>query len=161
MRILRDVLAATIAMSAVACAGPKVDIAAETAALDARSKGVSAAEAAKDREGALSYWEADAIMQPAGMPQLQGRDAISAVYRTFMDSSGLKSFEGRSSGFTIAQSGDLAYETGVNRMTFSTPKGDVLDVGKYIAVWRKTDGTWYIAALSFTSDAPAPVSAPK
>ena len=61
------------------------------------------------------------------------------------------------SNTSVAQSGDLAYETGVNRMMFTTPQGDVLDVGKYLAVWKKVDGVWYVAALSFTSDARAPM----
>jgi hypothetical protein len=30
-------------------------------------------------------------------------------------------------------------------------------MGKYLAVWKKIDGEWYAAALSFTSDAPTPV----
>jgi hypothetical protein len=52
---------------------------------------------------------------------------------------------------------NLAYETGVNRYTFATPKGDVLDVGKYLLVWKKVAGKWYIAAISASSDAPSPV----
>ena len=157
----RQVLSFPALLCAIACAQPKVDIAAETTALKARIEAVAAAEAAKDREKALTFWATDAIVQPAGMPQIQGREAISNLYETFFDSLGMKSFEGKSSGFTVAQSGDVAYETGVNRTVFTTPKGDVLDVGKYMAVWKKIDGVWYIAALSVTSDAPAPVPVPK
>lgn len=51
----------------------------------------------------------------------------------------------------------MAYEYGVNRMIFTGPEGDLLDVGKYLAIWKKIDGEWYVAALSFTSDSPAPV----
>ncbi len=29
------------------------------------------------------------------------------------------------------------------------------EYGKYLMVWKKTDGVWNIAAISFTSDAPA------
>jgi hypothetical protein len=38
--------------------------------------------------------------------------------------------------------------------------GDLLDVGKYLAIWKKIDGEWMVAALSFTSDAaePSPIS---
>ncbi len=145
---------------AAACSQPAVDITAETAALRARSEGVSTAEAAKDRAKALTFYVPDAVVQPAGMPQLQGQEAIGHMYQVFFDSSGIKSFEGKSSGFVVAAAGDLAYETGVNRMVFATPKGDVLDVGKYLAVWKKSNGTWLIAALSFTSDAPAPTPVP-
>jgi len=152
---------AVVALSGSGCAAPTVDVAAEENVVRARSEGISAAEAAKNVDKALTFWAPDAVVQPAGAPQIQGHDALLKLYRQVFDSSGLKTFSGKSSGVVVAASGDLAYETGVNRMTFATPKGDVLDVGKYLAVWRKTNGTWYVAALSFTSDAPAPVPAPK
>lgn len=34
--------------------------------------------------------------------------------------------------------------------------GDLVDKGKFLAVRKKIDGDWVVAALSFTSDAPAP-----
>jgi hypothetical protein len=42
-------------------------------------------------------------------------------------------------------------------MAFAGPEGDLLDVGKYLAVLKKVDDEWFVVALSFTSDAPAPV----
>jgi ketosteroid isomerase-like protein len=145
----------------VACGAPKVDMAAEVNAVRARSEAVSAAEAAKDREKALTFWTADAIVQPAGAPQIQGREAIDKLYRQIFDSTGLKTFSGKTSTIVVSEGGDLAYETGVNQLTFGTPKGDVLDVGKYLIVWKKTDGVWSVAAISFTSDAAAPVPVAK
>lgn len=138
-------------------AAPKVDTIAEGDAVRVRSEGIAAAEAAMDREKSLTFWAKDAIVQPAGAPQITGHDAISALYKQFFEASGMKTFSGTTSQITVAASGDLAYETGVNRMTFGSPKGDLLDVGKYLTVWKKVDGGWYVAALSFTSDAPAPV----
>lgn len=158
---VRTLLAAAIACSFAACAPPKVDLAAEEAAIRSRSEALAAAEAAKDREKALTFWLPDAVAHPAGAPQVQGRDAIDKLYRQFFDSIGMKSFSSRISGIVVAQSGDMAFDTGVNRMVFGTPGGDVIDIGKYLAVWKKSDGLWYLAALSFTSDAPAPVPVPK
>lgn len=135
---------------------PQVDIAAETAAVHARSEAVVAAEAAQDAEASTAFWAPDAIVQPAGSPQLQGRDAVLALYREFFESGTLKDFSGTTSHMEVAASGDLAFEYGVNRMVLAGPEGDLLDIGKYLAVWKKIDGEWYIAALSFTSDAPAP-----
>ncbi len=145
----------------VACGAPRVDATAAVNAVRARSEALAAAEAAKDRETALTFWAADGIVQGAGAPQVQGRDAIGMLYRQIFDSSGLKAFSGKASRIVVSDRGDLAYETGVNRMTFGTPTGDVLDIGKYLMVWKKTDGVWYAAAISFTSDAPAPVPVPK
>lgn len=142
-----------------ACSGPRVDVAAETAAVRARGQAIAAAEAAQDIEGALAFWAQDAIAQPAGAPQVQGLDAIRALYNSFFGTGQLKEFEGTTSHLEVSQGGDLAYEYGVNRVVLAGPTGDLLDVGKYLVVWKKIDGEWYIAALSFTSDAPAPVAA--
>jgi len=153
-----QILAVTCcAASVVACAGPRVDVAAETAAVRARSEGIAAAEAAQDTEAALAFWAPDAVAQPAGAPQVQGREAIRALYEQFFGSGQLKEFEGTASHLVVSQGGDLAYEYGVNRMVFIGPDGDLLDIGKYLAVWQKIDDEWYVAALSFTSDAPAPL----
>jgi hypothetical protein len=42
-------------------------------------------------------------------------------------------------------------------MVYPGTQGDLLDIGKYLVVWRKVKGEWYVAALSVSSDAPAPV----
>lgn len=140
-----------------ACSGPRVDVAAETAAVRARSQALAAVEASQNTEGALAYWAQDAIVQPAGAPQIQGREAVRALYNSFFGGGQLKKFEGTTTQLQVSQGGDLAYEYGVNRMVLAGPKGNLLDVGKYLVVWKKIDGEWYVAALSFTSDAPAPV----
>lgn len=142
-----------------ACSGPRVDVPGETAAVRARSQAVAAAEAAQNTEAALAFWAADAIAQGAGSPQIQGREAIRTLYSSFFGTGRLKQFQGTTSHLEVSQAGDLAYEYGVNRFVFAGPDGDLLDVGKYLVIWKKIDGEWYIAALSFTSDAPAPVPA--
>jgi len=139
---------------------PSVDAKAEEATLRARSDSLQAAEAAMDQSRAITFWAPDAVIQPAGSPQIDGHDAIAATYKAYFETMNLKALIGKTSKLTISESGDLAYEIGVNHMTFGTPKGDMLDVGKFLIVWKKTNGTWYVAALSFTSDAAAPVPAP-
>ena len=139
------------------CGGPQVDVAAELEAVRARSVGVVAAEEAQDIATALTFWADDAIAQPAGAPQVQGKAALRELYGQFFETGQLKEFAGTTSHLAVSASGDLAYEYGVNRMVFAGPDGDLLDMGKYLAVWKKIDGEWFIVALSFTSDAPAPV----
>ncbi len=143
----------------VGCTGPRVDVADELAAVRARSEAVVAAESALDTEAALAFWAEDAVVQPAGSPQIQGHEAIRALYNSFFDSGPLKEFEGTTSHLDVSQAGDLAYEYGVNRMVLAGPDGDLLDMGKYLLVWKKVAGEWYVAALSFSSDAPQPVPA--
>jgi uncharacterized protein (TIGR02246 family) len=134
-------------------AAPQVDVTAEVEAIRARSAGLVAAEVAQDAALSTSFYAPDAISQPAGSPQLQGRDAIHELYGHFF-SGMLKDFEGITTHIDVAASGDLAWEYGSNHMVLNGPDGDLLDVGKYLAVWKKMDGEWYIAALSFSSDAP-------
>lgn len=141
---------------AAGCTGQRVDTAADTVALRARNDGVEAAEAAQNTEAALAFWADSAIVQPAGAPQIQGRDAIRKLYNSFFGSGQLKKFEGAVTDLQVSQGGDLGYGYGVNRMLLAGPKGDLLDVGKYLIVWKKINGQWYIVALSFTSDTPAP-----
>lgn len=151
--LLTGVLAVT-----VACGGPRIDLAAEGAAVRARSQAAAAAEAARDREKALTFWALDPIVQPDRAPQIQGREAIDKLYRQVFDEIGLKAFTGTAGTIAVGESGDIAYETGVNRLVFTSPSGDLLDMGKYLAVWKKIDGTWMISALAFSSDAAAPVA---
>ena len=154
----RAAMTVSTLLAFTACsAGSRTDAAVVEAALHARSDSLQAAESAKNRDLAITFWAPDAIIQGAGSPQVEGREKISALYKVYFEGIGLKSMEGKPTHITVSQSGDLAYEIGVNRFTFSSPKGDLLDVGKYLLVWKKTNGIWYVAALSFTSDAAAPV----
>ena len=120
----------------------------------ARSRELVAAEVAQDTEAALAFWAEDGVAQPAGTPQVKGLDEIRALYDGFFRQ--IKRFESIPSHLEVSQGGDLAYEYGVNRIVVSGPEGDLLDLGKYLVVWKKIDGEWFVAALSFTSDAGAP-----
>ncbi|MFL5500937.1 MAG: YybH family protein [Gemmatimonadaceae bacterium] len=130
-------------------------VAAESA-LHQRSEGLQAAETALDGDKAIAFWADDAVVQPAGSPAVVGKAAILNLYHEFFATMGVKELVGTPSRLSMAQSGDLAYETGVNRIVIHTPGGDLLDMGKYLIVWKKVGGQWYVGALSFTSDAAAP-----
>jgi ketosteroid isomerase-like protein len=130
---------------------PEVDIEAVKADLRARSQAAVAAEEAFDWEAAVTFFAPDFIVQPANGPQIQGRKAQLELYRTFPK---MTEFEGTTTAIIPAKSGDMAYEYGVNRFIFETPDGPAEDFGKYLAVWTKIDGEWFIAALSFSSNTP-------
>jgi ketosteroid isomerase-like protein len=117
----------------------------------ARSEAVVAAEEAFDWETAVTFFAPDVIVQPANAPQYQGREAHLEVYRTFP---AMLEFDGRTTAIVPAASGDMAYEYGVNHFVFDTPDGPVPDSGKYLVVWQKLEGEWYITAFSFSGDTP-------
>ncbi len=133
------------------------DFASAERALHERSDDFQRTESALDAVRAAAFWAEDAVVQPAGTPSVVGRPAVLALYRQFFGPMGVKELKGTATRLVIARSGDLAYETGINRIVIGTPAGDLLDVGKYLLVWRKIAGEWYVSTLSFTSDAPAPV----
>ncbi len=142
-------------VAATGCARDHVDVAALAQEIEARGKACVEAEAAKDIERALGCYAEDAILQPPGSPQIQGRDQIRGAFAKFF--TGLKTYAGTLSHIEVSQAGDVAFAYGVGRAVYTTPQGDVLDVSKSLAILKKINGNWYITALSFSSDAPAPV----
>ncbi len=144
------------ATSIVACAAPRVDMEAELEAVRARSAGIVAAESAFDIDGSLAFWAPDGVLLPADGPPAVGREAVRALFEQFFGP-GVKSFGSTTTYTEVSERGDMAWEYGVNRLVLTTPDGDLFDLGKYLATWRKIDGEWFIASVSFSSDAPAPV----
>ena len=138
------------------CESSTVDNAAEIEAVRARSVAISAAEAAKEIETILTYWADDAIVQVNGAPQINGKDAVSELVRNYFAQ--VKEFKGTSSHIEVSAAGDLAYEFGVNRVVLPGPTGDLLAMGKYLLIWKKIEGEWYVSAISVTDDNPSPVA---
>lgn len=140
------------------CANQLPDIAKETEAVQAASKAVTAKEEAQDIPGSVAFYTDDGIVQMNGLPMVKGKKAIAGLYhQLFTGDNSIKSFTGGFTHIEVSKSGDMAYETGINRILLKTPKGDMLDMGKYLLVWKKVNGNWLVAAICATSDAPAPV----
>jgi uncharacterized protein (TIGR02246 family) len=153
------ILSMAFALNACAAApNPAVDLAKEEADVRARSAEIVAAEAAKDVEAAVTFFLDDAIIQVPNEPLLQGRDEVHQLY-TRMAALPYTDLSSGAVDVEVAASGDMAFEHGINRLTFPSPEGPWTDVGKYLLVWRKVNGQWRIAALSFSSDAPPSASA--
>lgn len=154
MRFHRIVVTAA-AVLLCACNGPAVDIEAERAAIRARGEALVAAESAMDTNAALEFWAPQGLAQGHGMPQTQGRDELAAMYAGFFGA--VTEFGSTTTAIDVSSGGDMAWEYGINRAVIAGQEGRLLDMGKYVAVWRKIDGTWYVVAVAFSSDAPAPV----
>ncbi len=138
-----------------ACDRSGIDLAAEKDALEEIALELVAAEASRDLEAVMSYWSEGAVAQINGVPQVNGKDAIRELMHSMLSS--FKEFEGTTTHIEMASSGDFAYEYGVNRLVFTAEEVDLLAMGKYLAVWRKIDGSWRLAALSVTNDEAVPI----
>jgi ketosteroid isomerase-like protein len=152
-------MGATLLLALAACAPaapPAPDLAAVEAEVRGASQSLTKAEEAKDIDAAMGYWAADAIVQPADAPQVQGADAIRALYDQYFNQMPLQEFEGTTTAISVASGGDMAWEHGVNRFVMNAPNGPQTVMGKYLAVWGKHDGAWKVAALAISNDAPPP-----
>jgi len=134
----------------------KLNLNEEQQVIHQRSKELVAYETDKNIDAALSFYAEDAIIQPANSVQVQGKKAIANLYNQVFENAPIKEFSGSTTQIVIAQCGDLAYEYGVNRIVLSADGADYLDMGKYMVIWKRLDNKWYVAALSFSSDAPEP-----
>ena len=118
-------------------------------------QGLLNAERSRDLEATLSYYAPDAVVHAEGQPRVQGAEEIRTFYRTFFDQVPFSDFRVVPRALVIADSGDMAYDSGDNLLTINTPAGPQQITSKYLAVWRKLRGEWKIAALSITSDQPS------
>ncbi len=101
--------------------------------------------AAQDRDvdRVVSFWADDAIVLPPGSPAVAGKAAIREFVAKSFQTPGF-SISWKTATVAVSRSGDIAYTTGTNRVTFSTPDGKQVTVeGKAVAVWRREkDGAW-------------------
>ena len=143
-----------VASACTPAEAPGPSLAEIEAEVRARSEAVVAAEMSGDYDAAVSFFAPDAVIQMANAPQIQGRETLLALYHEVLGAT--LEFEGTATRIVPAASGDLAYEYGINRFVFETPDGPAEDMGKYLVVWQKTEGEWYVAAIAVSSDAPPP-----
>src|SRR5262245_43698388 len=95
-----------------------------------------------DLERTLSYWSDDATLLPPGSPPLVGKDAIRAYVAESLRMPGFH-ISWKTTDVTVAASGDLAYGTGTNRVSFTGPDGKPVTIeGNAVTVWRKDPAGW-------------------
>jgi ketosteroid isomerase-like protein len=110
------------------------------------------AEKRKDVETAMRYWGDNAVLHAEGAPAVRGQADIRKAYADFFAAP--MTFDSAKIGeIRVANSGDLAYETGVNHFTMTAGNKKTPATGKYLAVWgRRPDGTWVVESIAVTND---------
>jgi len=144
---------------AAACqpAPPKVDTAAEEAAIRAQVTAFNAAVAAYDGPALAAIYTPDAILLAPNQGRLQGTADITQFFQ------GMKQVQAQMVltpvAIEVAASGDLALEEGTWNTTIPMPNGGTFtDNGKYLVGWKKVNGTWLIQIDSWNSDNAAPAN---
>jgi uncharacterized protein (TIGR02246 family) len=134
-------------------APPPPDLKAEEAAIRAASVAWGKAAEAKDLEKSLSYYAADAVILPPGMPLITDAAGRRKMWESLLGTPGLSVTFGPTS-ITVSHHADLAYEIGIATETMTDKKGKATaKAGKYTVVWKKQpDGSWKVAADIFNFD---------
>jgi len=117
--------------------------------------------AALDVDGTTGYYSDDASMLPPNAPLATGKQAIRAVWATYLVAGYSVSWQ--VSNVEAARSSDLAYAMGAYQSSMKDSRGNpVEDRGKYVEVWKKqADGKWKVVADIFNSDLPAAPAVPE
>ncbi len=105
----------------------------------------------RNADALTSLYTEDAVLLPPNEPAVFGRDAIRATNRELLAEEGLGM---EIEDLEVRSEGDLGYKAGRYRMY--SKDGALLDRGKYIEIWKKTDGTWLIHREMWNSSVGAP-----
>jgi ketosteroid isomerase-like protein len=142
-------LATSLCMSAGACGGKheaEFGIP-DQQAIRAATSMLETAFNAKDVEKILTVYTENAVFMPPNKPLLRGRASLKSFYDGQM-TAGSKDL--KMTPADVSGHGPLAYESGAYSMT----NGTVPDRGKYLFIFRNTNGNWKIEYTSWSSDLP-------
>lgn len=119
------------------------DPATDRAAVEALTASYQAADRAGDHAAIASLYADDAVIHPANMPSARGRENLNAYFAA--NDSEPQDITFTTQDVVVSEAGDMAYEVG----TIAGPEWS----GKYLTVYRKTDGGWLIVGDSWSNDA--------
>ena len=144
-------------MAAQGVATPPADRAADEAAIKQAGEQFFAAVNAKNAAAAADTYADDAVYMEGGAPVITGKDAIRKHLEDMVKLPQV-SISGGPTNIKFSDDGSMAYEEGKFSVGYADPKGKMMkDDGKYLIVWRKSDGKWKTVSESNSMDkAPAP-----
>jgi len=102
-----------------------------------------------------NFYAPDAEVMAPNMAAFRGRDAIRAFWTAFLATGAID--VALTSTNVTQPSSDVAIETGRYDLSVRPASGQaVKDAGKYMVLWKKSNGRWWAAEDIFNSDMPAP-----
>ncbi|HEV7487601.1 MAG TPA: DUF4440 domain-containing protein [Thermoanaerobaculia bacterium] len=154
----RFILATTAAILTACSSSPRISL--EYSAGDAENaiRRANADFAANARAGNAqtlinNFYAPDAVVMAPNMPALRGRDAIQQFWTGFLATG---SVDLALTSETVTQpSSDVAVETGRYDLSLRPASGQAIkDAGKYMVLWKKSNGRWWAVDDIFNSDMP-------
>lgn len=127
------------------------DMAAVKAEIQAMENAWAKAQTDKDVEGLLAMYSDDAISMADGKPSVSGREALRVDIEANMASRP----EGQVTAFETTEVygiEDQVTEIGISTSTDAA--GNVIETGKYMAIWEKRDGKYVCIRDIYNQDAP-------
>ncbi|TMI24732.1 DUF4440 domain-containing protein [Candidatus Bathyarchaeota archaeon] len=115
----------------------------------------TAVMAGRDVEQIVSFWADDAIVIPPGQAAIIGKDAIRNYVTASLKIPGFN-MQWKTTRFTVARAGDLAYGVGTNQVSFNDENGNrVTSRGKAVTIWRMESArAWKCVVDIWNDDAP-------
>lgn len=127
-----------VAACASGCSNSRASFSGEEAAIRATDAKWLAAAQAHDLERILPFWADDATILPSGAAAVTGKAAIRQYVAGAFATPGF-SITWNTDKIEVSSSGDLAYSTGTNRITFGNSVAD----NRAVVIWKKQpDGSW-------------------
>jgi len=154
---MRRLRLTSLALVLAACQphAPAFDRAAEERAVKRASLEFSQAERSGRPDSAVAFMWEDAVLQPPGHAQIQGRDAIRAFYAPAILKTPPPDSAPPRPDFPVhlSESGDLAVEWGPSTIVVQPAGGPPIIVRfKFVTVWERRGGVWKVRLNSWNAD---------
>lgn len=167
--VLAPAIAALLAFAACTPQAPPPDPAAEAAAAQAAADAAKAAldelrakylaaENAGDAAAVAALYTDDGAYMAPNAPAASGKAAIQAAYEQLF---GLGTVQVSSTPASVEIAGDWGIDQGSYKLTVTPKAGGapLEDMGKYVAILRKSESGWNVRSLIWNSDMPLPGAA--
>ena|ERR1035437_590671 len=107
-----------------------------------------------DLKAVVEFYARDGSVVWPDTPAQHGTAKIRAAWKSVY-----AAYKGLTLKFTaeridIAQSGDVAVDFGKVAFGYIGPKGRVMNIGKYVVVWKKVNGAWKVLYDSYNMNKP-------
>ncbi len=126
-----------------------MDMVAMRKIIDEKNAEFAKAFVSGDSTSMISHFTADGKLFPPNSPVVTGRNAIAKVIKQYL-TYGIKEFKDETT--SVYGAGEAIVEEG--NIFMGDGKGNTLENGKYITIWKKVDGDWKVSSDIWNTSLP-------